>query len=241
MRAIMVCVDYGDLLAVTLPYNRHHFEEVCVVTTWNDEETECIARMSDCLRYYTNEFYEDGAIFNKWMALESALDVFERKGLMCIMDPDVLWPKDIGPAHQFAFDRLYTPRRRILDDVTAEIPDEKDWKNLPLFSEREFAGYSQIFHADDPRLPEPPWHEQDWIHAGGADSAFQNLWKPEEKIRPEWEVLHLGRPGLNWCGRSTIRRDGTAPENAEDRKSMLDEILHHRKMNRNYSFERIAK
>ena len=39
MNAILVCVDYSDLLAITLPHNRHHFNKVMVVTTPEDKDT----------------------------------------------------------------------------------------------------------------------------------------------------------------------------------------------------------
>ena len=33
MRAILVSVDYADILALTLPLNRHHFSDVMVAAT----------------------------------------------------------------------------------------------------------------------------------------------------------------------------------------------------------------
>lgn len=235
----MVCVEYGDLLAVTLSYNRHHFDKVLVVTHMADKETIVVCENLGVDYITTPAFYENGAHFNKWKALEEGLDLMGREGLLCIMDPDVMWPKEIGPLHQFCPGRLYTPRRRLLRDVMQEIPPEEDWCKLELFNEREFAGYSQVFYGDDSRLPDPPWHEQNWIHAGGADSAFQNLWKHEEKIRPSWEVLHLGSPGLNWCGRTTRRRDGRLPVNADGRAESLHRLMRMRKSTGGYLWERL--
>jgi hypothetical protein len=45
MKAIMVCVDYGDLLSLTLPYNKHHFEQMLVVTAPRDRETQNICEV----------------------------------------------------------------------------------------------------------------------------------------------------------------------------------------------------
>ena len=49
MRAILVAVDYADLLAITLPYNRQHFYEVMVVTSLDklDDETREYAAAND--------------------------------------------------------------------------------------------------------------------------------------------------------------------------------------------------
>ena len=38
-------------------------------------------------------FYADGAAFNKWKALELALDSYGRRGWLCVMDADVIWPQ----------------------------------------------------------------------------------------------------------------------------------------------------
>src|SRR6266852_2003801 len=90
MRAIMVCVDMADILAVTLPLNRHHFEEVWVVTSHADHDAVRIAGDNEARVLKTNLFWEDSAIFNKWRALEHGLDVMGREGWLCVMDADVI-------------------------------------------------------------------------------------------------------------------------------------------------------
>lgn len=223
IRAILTCVDFGDILAVTLPYNRHHFEEVMVVTTPTDLETLAVAKACNARVVTTDSFYDDGAEFNKWKALEEGLDAFGRHGLMCIMDADIMWPKKPVDTSLFENGCLYTPQRRMWYDTSqfAYATEEKNWKRVELANEPQWAGYTQIFHADDSHLPPAPWHELNWKHAGGADSAFQDLWPQECKRRPSWNVLHLGVAGLNWCGRSTPRLDGSLPVEAEERRQRL--------------------
>lgn len=240
MRAILVCVDYADILAITLPYNRHHFTEVMVVTTPSDIETISVAEKYGAEVYATESFYTNGAIFNKWLSLEEGLDKFGRHGLLVIMDADILWPKEIQH-EEYKHGYLYSPYRRIYRscDTLGETPAEENWKLCRQFTDREWAGYSQIFYADDPALPSPPWHQVDWIHAGGADSFFQRLWPDKMKLRPTWEVLHLGQPGENWCGRVTKRVDGTTPEESTERKLQLTRILHLRRLGGGFAHERI--
>jgi hypothetical protein len=68
---------------------------------------------------------------------------------------------------------------------TPSIPPENEWTKYPIHrNTKEWAGYSQIFHADDPVLGQPPWYDISWSHAGGADSAFQHKWTEDKKIRP---------------------------------------------------------
>lgn len=228
MRAITVCVDYHDYLAITLPYNIGHFEEVWVVTAPSDPATIelCDRFQRDFLPVkvvVTNLFYKDGALFNKWLALEHALDKMDRHGWLCLMDADVLWPRTI-PHWRLDQGCLYTPMRRMCNDLNSRtvLPDERGWVQFPLHpQQREWAGYTQVFHADDPVLGPAPWHQTNWKHAGGADSFFQEKWPQSKKLRPPFEVLHLGPSGQNWCGRATPYLDGSQPVNSAVKQATL--------------------
>ena len=259
LRAIMVAVDYTDLLRITLPYNIHHFSELCIVTDPKSmegvrrvvQDTKLATRSAcDILICKTEVFYEQGAKFNKWAALEQALDHFGREGWMCVMDGDVLWPKNAAawldsllPGYLYGAERrmwvawpaLPEPACGIRGETISEgvlsasspywLPFESDWSLFPLHRNRkEFAGYTQIFHATDPVLGVPPWHETDWVHAGGADSFFQEKWLAERKIRLPFEVLHLGPAGLNWYGRATALADGSLPPLSEERRKACEQI-----------------
>lgn len=258
IRAIIVSVDYADLLSITLPYNRHHFSEVMVVTSYNDEDTVRVAQENAAHIYQTNAFYTDGAVFNKFRALEEGLDVFGRYGWMCIMDADVLWPKHIDwnwpnleicnwNPHIKIWDgtiglqegNLYTPLRRMCEDVV-HVPHEPYWKSYPLHPQQvEWAGYTQIFHAEDPHLPPAPWHQTNWKHAGGADSFFQQLWPTSCKLRPPFECLHLGRAGVNWAGRVTPFTDGSQHPDATSRLNTLRNFMKTRRETQSFDSEKI--
>lgn len=222
LRAIMVCVDYSDLLDVTLRLNAHHFSEIMIVTSMSDYSTlDFVRRMSiriPRLRIFrTDAFYENGADFNKWLALEQALDEFGRHGWICNMDADVVWPSKL-PHFQLEQGYLYGPLRRMMRNVALPLPPEKDWQQFELHRNiAEIAGYSQIFHADDPALRQTPWFEINWKHAGGGDSMFQMRWPQNRKVRPPFEVLHIGENGKNWCGRSTQYLNGTFPADAAEK------------------------
>jgi hypothetical protein len=235
MRAILVSVDYGDILKHTLPYNRHHFEDVMVVTDSRDTHTKELANEYECQLFITDAFYDDGADFNKWKALEYALDCYGRRGWLVLMDADVAWPKDIGITTEVLLrDRLYTPIAHTIkfSQLPLEvIPPENKWTD---YRERgnqvEWAGYTQIFHATDYHLPPPPWHDTGWRHAGGADSFFQRRWPAGHKLRPPFEVLHIGESGKNWCGRSTPYLDGTTHPDSDKRQATLGNYMHLRRL-----------
>ncbi len=233
LRAIMVCVEYADMLALTLPYNHHHFSEIMVVV--NPKDVKTFEVLSPYLKgdgigmYPTDAFYRNGAKFNKWLALEEGLDYFGRYGWICIMDADVFWPKEVNLSLEQG--KVYTPLRRMMPTIPQIAPKESDWLKYPLHGNQgEWAGYSQIFHADDPVLKGLKyWHEIDWSHAGGADSFFQQKWARENKVRPPFEVLHIGEAGLNWMGRCTPFANGELPVEANDRKREMMEMFRKRK------------
>lgn len=324
MRAVLVSVNYHDILMHTLPWNRHHFTDVMVVTSERkeDDPTFEIAQANECHVWRTNIFWERGAKFNKWAALEEALDMFGRKPVfptspyaeskgyltsasleatltptledsrqehptledsrqqeppvpevhtphldhwMCLMDADILWPRDlrIGQSTNYLtfngrnrestlvkkgmlcspFRRMFTdtsqhflhprPISSILD-ITHQVntkddqdirpyPPESLWHNFQVHRNvGEWAGYSQIFHLEDPMLPTPPWHDTSWTHCGGADSFFQERWPKHLKVRPFWECLHIGNAGLNWMGRATHYLGGVKnPDHDRKREEIM--------------------
>ena len=125
-----------------------------------------------------------------------------------------------------------------MNNVVLPLPDESDWNQYEIHRNvNEFAGYSQIFHASDPVLGNAPWHETNWKHAGGADSFFQRKWKKENKIRPDFEVLHLGHAGRNWCGRTTDYLDGSKHEKKGEHQAHLNQMIIGRRKKRDPSFQ----
>lgn len=229
LHAVMVSVDYSDILRITLPYNRQHFKQVTIITTPADASNVCpIAEANDARVLTTDLFYHAGARFNKFLALEWGLSQIGRKGWICNLDADVLWPKHAPLERILRQGFLYTPLRRMYPHIpkdASEIPDERNWKNYPVHrNQSEWAGYSQVYHADDPVLGDPPWHQVDWLHAGGADSFFQAKWPRDRKIRPDWHVLHLGEAGSNWMGRATPYANGESPPDAEIKRRQVSEI-----------------
>lgn len=255
LTAFIVCVDYHDYLALTLPYNRHHFRNVVVITTEQDKQTQNIGDKTFSDVYCTDAFYRNGANFNKFAAMEEAFDAYGRSGWICIMDADVLWPKHIdwefqdpekpqdvsrGTKCQMQMGNLYTPLRRMWEEVNPNLPQEPYWSQFPLHPQQvEWAGYSQIFHGSDPHLVSAPWHQTNWRHAGGADSFFQMKWPKENKLRPPFTCLHLGKAGMNWCGRATPMLDGTVPPEASERIAALRHMIRQRQASKSYQSEKL--
>ena len=227
-RAILICVDYSDILDITLQYNIQHFKSVLVVTAPRDQRTVEVARSHGADVLMTNVFYEREAVFNKFAAMEFGLDYMGREGWIAVLDADILFPKDLrGWVKRVG--QIYTPRRRMFPKIPCsinEVPERRKWRQykLPMGNE-EFAGYCQIFHASDPVLGKAPWHNINWTWAGGADSFFHMKWDEKSKIRPPFEVLHLGPAFTNWAGRVTPFADGRIPEAAAKNADMFKVLL----------------
>jgi hypothetical protein len=241
MRAFIVSVDYWDYLALTLPYNRHHFSEVWIITSPRDNRTLAIAEANDCNVHATNIFWEGGADFNKWAALEECFGVAGRHGWIVAMDADIAWPKTI-PVIDWKIGTLYVPFRLNGKSCVA-IPDEREWGKFDIYHPRQFAGYSQIFHASDANCEQVPWYETDWRHAGGADTFFEKRWDGEKKVRPPFSCLHLGPPGANWAGRSSEYLNGLKDDSADSRRRKMEAYRLSRKRrrgNERYTDERLG-
>lgn len=224
IRGITVSVGYDDMLAITLKRNMRFMTECVVVTHPRDEKTKSVALSVSGVRVFeTNAFYENNAKFNKGLALEQGFDFLGREGWILGWDADILFPEAMNFSEP-KIGNLYSPPRYILADPK-QFRWDMDWSRLPQRHDVEFAGYFQLFHADDSVLKSRPWHGTDYTHCGGGDFVFQNKWLSPNKIRPKFHVLHLGPPDANWFGRASERIDGQAPHQAAENKQVMEEFL----------------
>lgn len=229
MRALTVSVDFGDLLAVTLPRNIRHFAEYFVISAPTDAETAAVARRYGAQLIQTDAFYRGpGAAFRKGLAIEEALEqTIGRRGTFVSLDADIVLPPDFALAEeQLRPDVLYGARRRVLRDPR-KFADGLDWNTLPELPDKEIAGYFQAFRADSLVCRQVPWYGVQWLTAAGYDTEFERRW-PEKHWLP-FAVLHLGEDGKNWCGRATDRLDGRHDSRAARRRQQWQKLQQARK------------
>ena len=232
---VVVCVEFDDFLGVTLPRNKKHFSTNLVITSPKDVATQAIAKANQCRCFVTDAFYDEGAMFNKGLAIEKAISTLDVPGWFCFWDADIVMPKSIQEEYDTGC--LYTPYRRSLENPL-DFNDDLNWETVTSIGpkEYEFPGYFQLFHSDGagPR----PWYPITWRHAGGYDSDFQRKFKRGRLRRPSFEVLHLGptvdgliedmpaRVGANWCGRTIPRLDtNQPPEKSSQREKQIQKII----------------
>lgn len=218
IRGITVCVNYDDLLEITLVRNMRHLAECVVVTSPNDEKTKAVcARVPNVRVFETDAFYRYGAKFNKGLAIEEGFDFLGREGWILIFDADTLFPDSMPISLKKG--RLYGAPRKILPDPKQWAP-EYNWKSANLSNDKSFPGYFQLFNANDPVITKRPWYDVTFTHAGGCDGYFESRWLSENKVRLPFHVLHLGPRDSNWFGRASVRTDRA--EIANWRQSNLD-------------------
>lgn len=225
LRAVTVCVDYDDILRLTLPRTTREVDQLTVVTSYEDTKTfRYCCGLDNVSVFRTDAFYRGGARFNKGLALEEAFDFMGREGWMLVLDADIYLPEGLkGRLPHLMVGRLYSPFRRILADPR-KLPTLKDWNSLPRRVDLGLYGYFQLFNASDPALVRRPWYGVNWTHAGGCDKEFQERWAHHNKIRPPFDVLHLGLPDENWFGRSSARLDGIPVPEATARKELQEKL-----------------
>ena len=229
IRALVISVDYSDILNLTLPYNKSFVDETLVVTSPGDTSTVEVAKRHGATTHITDAFYRRRAYFNKAAAIEEGLDVLGRSGWILLLDADILIPEG---RHRFepTTGRVYTARRRILKRLPQTVPPETQWReNKLMLNNEEYGGCFQLFHASDPVLGRPPWHNVGWLWAGGSGITINERWPLPMQARPPFEVLHLGEPFRNWVGRVTKYIDGTQHPDHQDRASRMVSLLQSRR------------
>jgi len=264
MKALTVCVEKDDLLALTLPANAPHFEEVLVVTAPWDAATIGLPEalgLTNVRVFTTDAFYRrEVDVFNKGAAIEEGFDQLGRDGWIAVVDADTMlpatfWCAGVGESGEvwlgdtnhaaaplfrpYAPGNLYVPRRRLCHKL-ADYRGQVDWSEFPLATEAGFPGFFQLFHGADPRLVDRrPWYGTQWVHAGGCDDDFAQLWPPARQVRLPIEVLHLGPTDCDWHGRASPYADGSRHPKAAERLARQAQMIRDRRQH-GHARERIA-
>ena len=99
--AVLISVDYSDLLRLALPFNSKIFDDIYVATT--KEDRECIDICSNYNNVHAfilddSVFHKNGAIFNKGAAynvLFEHLIVKQFNEWVCVCDADIIFPPNL--------------------------------------------------------------------------------------------------------------------------------------------------
>jgi hypothetical protein len=93
IEAVVVCVDYADYLAETLPFLLPHVDDVAVVTTPEDGRTRGLCHKMGVRCLPTRCFYQWGDRFNKARGINYGLANLRKDGWVLHIDADIALPE----------------------------------------------------------------------------------------------------------------------------------------------------
>ncbi len=228
IECVIVCVDYADFLAETLPHNLPHFDRTLVITAPGDGETQELCRKLSVPYYATNVFTRDGDKFNKARGIDFGLGYLRHNDWIVHLDADTYLPpttrlwlqsRSLDRESIYGIDRVncigYEPWKKFLADhhtghdymCRTKIPP---FPLLDRISIRDYGGYIpigffQMWHGSLGRrypIAKGDAEHTDVLHAIQWDDAHRHL-------IPEIIGVHLqSNPaplGANWKGRTTPR------------------------------------
>jgi len=234
IEAVVVCKDYSDFLAHTLPENLNHLDRIIVVTHPNDKATQalCTKYGVDCLE--TEVMHDEGDQFNKGRAINLGLSHLRHEGWLLHMDADVLLPhrfksmlrlSKLNERYLYGADRLNSKSYEHWRMHRNKTIPQHQWRCL-VIPPGEFVLGSRLIHQEYGYCPIgyfQLWHsslKRKYPIIGGSaehtDVLFAIQWDRKDRILlPEFFVYHLESEaspmGTNWGGRKT-KKYGDQPD-----------------------------
>lgn len=236
VEAVVVCVDYADFLAWTLPSNRSQFDRMVVVTSPTDEETKRLCEFYNVECVVTDEFYRDGSEFNKGRGINAGLERLSMRGWVVHMDADMYMPPQtrpildrlqLDPSRIYGVDRLMCPSFEAWQDfLCSPRPIQEGWifihssafpvgvriaEYMTPGGGYEPIGFFQLWH---PQISGIDRYPTEHGFADRTDVQFCKQWpRAKRELLPEVVLIHLESTdvmGANWRGRRSPRF-GPAP------------------------------
>jgi hypothetical protein len=231
LEGVIVCVNYSDFLAHTLPHNKIHFDRLVVVTDRNDTDTLklCEYHHVECIQ--TDSFYAEGADFNKAKGINVGLNRLSRKGFVMHLDADIYLPPltrrileniELDPQYIYGVDRMMCPTYADwMQFLEKPSLTHEGWIYIhptifPLgvrIAEYMNKGYEPIGFLQlwNPIASKVFWYPEEHGAADRTDVLFAKKWpRAKRGLIPEIIVIHLDSENLNlkemgknWNGRKT--------------------------------------
>lgn len=229
LEGVIVCVNYSDFLAHTLPSTKDQFDKLVVVTDTKDKETKdlCSSYGVECVQ--TDCFYGGKDPFNKGKGINEGLNKLSMDGWVLQLDSDIYFP----PETRSILDVRPLDKEKIYGADRLMCPNYESWakfleKSPPIYKSRVFVNLTAFpvgtrlseFH--NPRGGYEPigffqlWNPRgsgiaDYPQCHGAadktDVLHCKRWpRDKRELLADVVVIHLasGRGwGLNWNGRKS--------------------------------------
>lgn len=210
--AVLVCIQYADFLALTLPSIVATFDRVVVVTEESDTRTLSLCDKLGAIAVCSARRNFRGLSFNLPALVNDGIRALERNGFICKLDSDIFLPEGIRRILRASLvDKscLYGARRWFCEDYATfcEYQRTGDISLLepPYEGEGNVLGFLQCFHASSPHLRNGPFYEEERYEAPSLtnDRLFREQFPQSAWRILSSDVVHLGLDpiGTNWNGR----------------------------------------
>jgi hypothetical protein len=192
--AIIQSTGYHDMLSITLPINKIHFNNVIVYTKIGDEQTKAVCRKENVICVETDKFTKNNSKFNRGAVYnQSFIDLFHNYAAIqgqpdwiCIIDSDIILPSNFRESFQNEnpdIEYFYGARRYNVETQEQWNEVKKDinyLKKLTLYRGYGY-GYLQIFNVKSKVFSElcknTNWNPYlEWHDGSMADWVFRNAW-----------------------------------------------------------------
>lgn len=141
LEAIIVCVNYSDFLAWTLPFSRQQFDNIIIITDKNDAKTQALCEYwhIKCIRTEINK--DEG--FPKGKLINIGLENLIYNDWVVHQDADLYLPPHF---------------RRLFENITKDAQSIYTMDRMMCQSYKEWIQFLES--------PQVQWENNIWIHSG---------------------------------------------------------------------------
>ena len=228
LEAVIVCDKYADFLRVVLPANKHIFDRIVVVTSYEDRATQKVCEYNhvECLRSDLGESRKGH--FKKGAMINVGLDALSKEDWVFHLDGDMLLP----PQTRILFERAHLDKGMVYGIDRFNVKGYDKWEEFnetprlqhecdayihldafPIGTRIMSAagdgfipiGFTQIWN---PRVSKVFRYPEGHTDAGREDMLFAKQWpRAKRGFIPEIIGYHLESEDsvmmANWGGRKT--------------------------------------
>jgi hypothetical protein len=224
IEGVITSVGVADFLAHSLPYNRHQFDQLVVVTAHTDRETQRVCEYWNVRCVLTDRFESHLGHFCKGAGINVGLKALDCDGWVVHLDSDIVVPPlfrqyieltDLDKSYLYGADRFMVPNFEEWVRFIGQprlMHENKVWLHMGEFPLGvrvvldQFQGYTPIGFFQ-------MWHGrkayvEGHTSAAREDTAFAAKWPRNKRaLLGEIVVYHLesekAAMGANWNGRTT--------------------------------------
>jgi hypothetical protein len=229
LEAVTVCVNYADILRVTIPFNKSLIDNWVIVTSTQDKETFDVCKYYGVTCIMTDKFFDNGAPFNKAKGINEGLKKLTQIDWMLHLDADIILPanfRQICKDDQLQKDAIYgIDRINVIGDeelfrlFITKNSQIKQWTYLNQKTEYEPAfrlhnlnsgynviGFFQLWHSN--YLKNNLKYPENHTSAARTDVGFQQQWNLDKRLLYPgiigYHIMTEALPkGYDWNGRKS--------------------------------------